>query len=41
MMAIEWSDDSLFCYTLLTQSVAVAVGVPLAGKYLTYINLLL
>jgi hypothetical protein len=33
MMALEWSDDSLFFFTLFSQALGAAIGVPLASKF--------
>ena len=30
---LEWSDDSLFFYILLSQSIGAFIGIPIAGKY--------
>ena len=33
MTGLEWSDDSLFFYVILSQSVGAFIGIPVAGKY--------
>jgi len=29
---LEWSDDSLFFYAVLSQSVGALIGIPVAGE---------
>ena len=31
MMALEWSDDSLFCFTLFSQAIGIFIGLPIAS----------
>ena len=33
MMALEWSDDSLFCFTLFSQAIGILIGLPIASTY--------
>lgn len=32
MGGLEWSDDSLFFYVILAQSVGAFIGIPVAGN---------